>query len=169
MVRSIEDGSDQVDMRTKRHGLKHAVECNCILPQYKGVVPPVFHRFVVFTVIDTDDSAVPKYVTCNNCGATHRVFEIGRSEVVSDENTSLVRSIDDVALGLPDRLSALLRAHDVPFPTWEECEFVLKDRAPRATVIITRETDGNKVRGKALRINGKDRFEIEQYETSVSF
>lgn len=153
----------------KQRGLKHSVECNCILPQFRETRPPVFHHFVVFSVIDADDTVIPKYVTCNNCGATHRVTEVSRSEIVSDENTALVRSVDDVALGLPDRLVAVLRQHDVPFPTWEECEFVIKSRPAKALIVLTRDSDGSRVRGKALRINGKDKFEIEQYEMATEF
>lgn len=153
----------------KQRGLKHSVECNCILPQYRDARPVIFHRFVVFSVINADDTVGSKYVTCNNCGATHRVTEVGRSEIVSDENTALVRSIDDVALGIPDKLVTVLRQHDAPFPTWEECEFVIKSRPAKAVIVLTRDVDGSRVRGKLLRINGKDRFEIEQYEMDTEF
>lgn len=154
---------------TKHRGLKHAVECNCILPQFRGTEPPVFHRFVVFSMFDADDNVMGKYVTCNNCGAMHHVTEIGRSKVVSDENTAVARTIDDVALGIPDKITALLKQHDAPFATWEECEALFSEKSPKALIVLTRETIGSTVRGKALRVLGRDRFQIEQYETSVEF
>ncbi len=42
-------------------GLKHMVECNCILPQYRNQTPAVFHQFVVFSIINRDDELQPDY------------------------------------------------------------------------------------------------------------
>ena len=35
--------------------IKHTIECNCVLPQYKNIVPIVFHKFIVFSIINEDE------------------------------------------------------------------------------------------------------------------
>ena len=62
-------------------GFKHLVQCHCILPQYRKMKDPVFHKFVVFSTIDKKDNVEPKNVQCNNCGVIHKVFDICKSEI----------------------------------------------------------------------------------------
>ena len=63
--------------------LKHLIECQCILPQYKKQDKVLFHKFPVFTLfkenVNQDFSQpIEKYVKCNNCDAVHRVYDIDR-------------------------------------------------------------------------------------------
>ncbi len=37
-------------------GQKHLIECHCILPQYRRSSNTVYHKFVVFSVIDDSDT-----------------------------------------------------------------------------------------------------------------
>ena len=75
-------------------GLKHVVECTCILPQYKNQTPPVFHQFVVFSIINNQDELQPDYAQCNNCGVIHKVVDACKSEILSgQENLSSIISI----------------------------------------------------------------------------
>jgi len=69
--------------KVSRSGVKHLVQCRCVLPQYKSALTPVYHQFVVFSVIDETDSVISKIVQCNNCGILHRIFEVGKSEILS--------------------------------------------------------------------------------------
>ena len=77
-------------------GVKHLVQCHCILPQYKNAKDPVFHKFTVFSVIDDSDTVVSKYAECNNCGAAHKVYDICKSEIVvgKDEVRSYLKISD---------------------------------------------------------------------------
>ena len=63
------------------NGFKHLVQCHCVLPQFRRRPEPVFHLFVVFSVLGNDDKVEPKYAECNNCGAVHHVTEVGQSEI----------------------------------------------------------------------------------------
>ena len=165
------DGATAVlDAAPRRSGVKHLVPCHCILPQFRSRAEPVFHRFVVFSVIDEHDNVVPKNVQCDNCSALHRVTEIGRSEIaVGADESRAVRTIDDIAVGLPERLSALLRSYDARLSTWEECEFVLDESRWDTAVVLTRDNDAGVTRGKAVRIKSSDRYVIEQYEMRLEF
>lgn len=154
----------------QKSGVKHLVPCRCILPQFRNRVEPVFHRIVVFSVIDEDDNVLAKNVQCNNCGALHKVTEIGQSEIlVGSEDSRSVRTIDDIAIGMPERLAALLRSYNAPIASWEECEFVINESRWDATVVLTRESTQGIMRGKAVRIKSADRFQIEQFETKLEF
>ncbi len=158
------------DVGQKRVGVKHLVPCHCILPQFRNRKEPLFHRFVVFSVIDVGDNVVPKNVQCDNCGVLHRITEIGRSEIaVGSEESKAVRTIDDIAVGLPSKLLTVLRAYSVPISTWEECEFVLDECDWDRAIVLTKESTGAITRGKILRIKSPDRFSIEQFETTSEF
>ena len=56
-------------------GVRHLIECHCTLPQYRNANPPVYHKFVVFSVLD-EDAIQKKLVQCNNCGIIHKVVDL---------------------------------------------------------------------------------------------
>ena len=45
-------------------GIKHLIECNCVLPQYQNTKKPIFHKFTVFSIIDEDNQIQDKNVIC---------------------------------------------------------------------------------------------------------
>ena len=87
--------------KDKLTGIKHLIECHCILPQYRGRKETVFHKFVVFSIVDASDTCIPKYVQCNNCSAVHKVYDICKSEIIPgrDELKTVV-SIEEVKFGM---------------------------------------------------------------------
>ena len=86
-------------MARARSGIKHLIECHCVLPQFRNRLDAVYHRFVVFSIIDADDNMVPKYAQCNNCGVIHKVIDVMTSEVaLGNDNDAAVISIDDIKL-----------------------------------------------------------------------
>ena len=108
-------------------GLKHLVQCHCILPQYRKMKDPVFHKFVVFSTIDNNDNVEPKNVQCNNCGVIHKVFDICKSEILhSKEDLKTLISKKDIQMMLPNKLSEILDSYDVDLPTWEQAHFIIK-------------------------------------------
>ena len=110
-------------------GLKHLVQCHCILPQYRKMKDPVFHKFVVFSTIDNNDNVEPKNVQCNNCGVIHKVFDICKSEILhSKEDLKTLISKKDIQMMLPNKLSEILDSYDVDLPTWEQAHFIIKNK-----------------------------------------
>ena len=89
-------------------GLRHLIECHCILPQFRNRKDPVYHKFVVFSITN-DDVVQQKLVQCNNCGIVHKVIDFCKSEIVHgiEENKSL-RTIDDIKLGITKQLADFL-------------------------------------------------------------
>jgi len=142
---------------------KHLIQCHCILPQFRKLPQPVFHKFMVFSVIE-NDTVVPKYVQCNNCNAVHRVFDICKSEMPPgrDELRS-VTTIDEIKIFIPSDLRSLLETYKCDLPIWEHIKFCLDESRWGDKVILTRETIENEITGKILTIVSRDKFTLESY------
>jgi|SRR3990167_1479235 len=151
-----------------KSGLKHLVECHCVLPQFRDRRDPPYHRFVVFSVID-DDVVVPKSVACNNCGVVHVVFDVSKSRIaLGDDDTSAVMSIADITHSLPQNVVELLRAYNAGLPTWEEAAFIHETAAWGSHVLLTTKDDGTRVEGKMLVFVSQGAVKIEPYFMSHS-
>jgi hypothetical protein len=142
---------------------KHLIQCHCILPQFRKMQNPVFHKFVVFSIID-NDTVVPKFVQCNNCNAVHKVYDICKSEMSpgKDELRS-VTTINEVKIFLSSDIVNLLETYKCDLPIWEHVKFCIDESRWGDKVILTRETIDEEVTGKILTILAKDRFTLESY------
>lgn len=142
---------------------KHLIQCHCILPQFRKLANPVFHKFIVFSIIE-NDSIVPKYVQCNNCNAVHKVYDICKSEMIpgKDELRS-VTTIDEIRTFIPDDLRRLLDSYKCDLPIWEHIKFSLEEKRWGEKIILTRESLNSEITGKILTIVAGDRFSLESY------
>ena len=145
-------------------GLKHLVQCHCILPQYRKRPDPVFHKFPVFSVIDDSDTVITKYAECNNCGAAHKVYDICKSEILAgkDEVRSQM-SIEDFKFSLPRDLFDLLIHYKKEIPDFEMAQFIIDNKDWNATIVLSREELDNQTQGKTLRFLENEKFRIESY------
>lgn len=145
-------------------GLKHLVQCHCILPQYKNRKDPVFHKFPVFSIIDESDTVITKYAECNNCGAAHKVYDVCKSEIIAgkDEVRSQLTK-DDFKFSLPQDLYELLCHYNQELPDFEMCQYILDNELWDSTVVLSREDLGDHVQGKILRFISEKKFRIESY------
>ncbi len=150
-------------------GIKHLVQCHCVLPTLRKLPNPVFHSFVVFSVLDDGGNVVPKDASCNNCGVIHRIIDICKSEVTTKENSSAIISIDDIQLMLPSELGNLLKNYDCDIATWEMVHFIYTNSSWGEKIILTRQTEGATRKGKMLTIEGPQKFKIESYDMSEAF
>lgn len=142
---------------------KHLIQCHCILPQFRKIPNPVFHKFMVFSIIE-NDTVVPKYVQCNNCSAVHKVYDICKSEMVpgKDELRS-VTTIDEIRTFIPDDLRRLLDSYKCDLPIWENIKFLLEEKMWGEKIILTRENINGEITGKILTVISGDRFSLESY------
>ena len=135
-----------------------------MLPQYRGRKDPVFHKFVVFSVIDESDTVIPKYCQCNNCGAVHKVYDICKSEMITGKDElNTVTTISEIRRGLPTDIREILDTYNCDLPIWENVLFIYLNKNWGQTVVMTRDTINNEVQGKILRLNGEDSIMIENY------
>lgn len=146
---------------TKHYGIKHLIECHCILPQYKRRDPPLYHKFSVYSKLK-NDLIDEKYTQCNNCGAVHKVYDICRSEIVigkEDLDTGL--SIADMSIQLSDKLSMLLSSNNCDYATWEQVVDIVDEERWDEPVVIKRDIIDDKVVVKILKLKEGERIKIQ--------
>lgn len=146
-------------------GLKHLVTCRCTLPTFKRYKNPPDHQFVVFSIINDEGAVKPKFAQCNNCGAIHKVVEINRSEIMSgrDDMASIIK-IDDIKLGLPDKLVGVLEANDADLATWEAVQFIYENKRWGEFVVLSSDEEDGLRQGKYVTILGDNMLKIDSFE-----
>lgn len=138
-------------------GFKHLIQCHCILPQYRNTNPQIFHKFVVFSLVE-DDQVKEKISQCNNCGVLHRVIDHCKSEILFGKDYSgSVRTIEDVELGLPERLASYLKSQNVDIATWEQVEWIVEN-SQESEVVIRRDEQAGRTNLKVLTIKKDGSF-----------
>tara|TARA_Y100000593_G_C4298716_1_gene332157 strand:+ start:1318 stop:1794 length:477 start_codon:yes stop_codon:yes gene_type:complete len=150
-------------------GEKHLIECHCVLPQYRHKENPIYHKFVVFSVIDESDTCVPKYAQCNNCGVVHKVIDLCRSEIMSgrDELKSVI-SKDDIKIMLPEDITRVLEAYDCDLPVWEHAMFIIHNKQWGSSIVVSREELDNERHGKMITFAGPGKTKIEPFATATT-
>ena len=150
-------------------GVKHLIQCHCILPQFRRLPEPVFHQFAVFSVLE-NEKVRPKLAQCGNCGVLHKVVDICVSEVASgkDELSTLI-GIEDISLSLPDKVCEILHRHECDLPTWEHAQFIFEEEVWNEKIKLTSDTtpDDNVI-AKFLLIKSSEKFTITT-ESSQNF
>jgi hypothetical protein len=156
----------------KRTYIKHLVECNCILPQFKNLPDPLFHKFVVFSEIDENNEFIPTIVTCNNCGSAHRVYEVSRTELLKNESTKNIISKDDMKLFFSEKLQVILEKYECDLPVWQEIQFIIENEMWGKEVILLRENEESKDKTilslTTLLIAGNTLFKINKRQKEMA-
>lgn len=153
-------------LKAKNSYLKHLCECKCVLPQYMSQPTPMFHQFVVFSVLNADMDVVPSMVKCNFCGAVSRVVGAGQLEPRRVEHSAAIESIEEIRDQLPENLISKIGAYadSLDIATWQEIRHVLEHDFCWGVcpIVITHEDDqssGTSV-AKVLNILGKTIYNI---------
>ena len=145
-------------------GVKHILECHCILPQYRERKEPVYHKFVVFSEIDDSDTVIASNVQCNNCGTVHKIYDICKSEIVAgkDESASVEKK-EDVALSLPSQLVGLLETYNLEVCDYQMARHIIENKSWGETIVLSFENEGDKSSGKVIKFLAEDRFRVESF------
>ena len=108
-------------------GTKHLIECHCVLPQYRNIDNPVYHKFVVFSMLGDGGTVVPKFSQCNNCGVIHKIYDLCKSEIAAgkDELRSVVKA-DELKISIPSQLWDVLTTYDVDVAILENRDIMKK-------------------------------------------
>ena len=145
-------------------GMKHLVQCHCILPQFRKMKDPIFHQFVVFSVIDDDDAVTIKYAHCNNCGAVHKVYDLCKSEIViGKESIKSMMTKEDIRPCLPPNIVSVLETYHCDLSTWEEVQFILEKGIQAASVVLVKDNLKDETQGKVLKLLGQSKIKIESF------
>jgi len=145
-------------------GIKHLVECHCVLPQYRKQKDPPYHKFVVFSILDDADTAVPKHAACNNCGVIHNVTDVCKSEILLGQEVGAVMTIEDCGMMLPSSVKQMLETYECEVPDWEHALFILQNEKWDDFIIMKREqTEIDDLTGKILRFSGPGKYRLEPF------
>tara|TARA_R110002153_G_scaffold40199_1_gene115081 strand:- start:725 stop:1198 length:474 start_codon:yes stop_codon:yes gene_type:complete len=143
-------------------GQKHLIECHCSLPIFKDKEAITYHKFVVYSKFDERGSIIPKYAQCNNCGANHHVFEMCRSEIkIGKEDNNVALTIEDVSIGLPDKVVGVLKKYECGIEIYEEVNDVIENNLYPHSVIVNRELVDDNYEIKIINLVSQDRIKIE--------
>lgn len=145
-------------------GVKHIIECHCVLPQHRKKDNPLYYNFAVFSVIDDSDTCVPKYAQCDNCGVVHKVVDLCRSEIISgkDEINS-VTTVDDLKMMLPPDVTQVMESYSCALPSYEHVHFIISNAQWGEFVVLTRDFIAEEQQGKLLRFIGPGKIIIESF------
>jgi len=154
-----------------KSGIKHLIQCHCVLPQYRKMENPIFHKIEVFSTME-DDEVNEKFIVCDNCGVVHRVTDICKSEIMTNhEMITSVRTIPEIKMSLDDNVCSLLEKNNCHVSTWENVEFVIDNNLVDYPVVINRESMQNQINIKILYLkeNGKFKITNEIIKNEVTF
>jgi len=147
------------------YGIKHLIQCQCILPQFKNNIKnPIFHKFAVFSIVEQGVIVKEKFVQCTHCGIIHKVSDISVSEImVGKENMSSVITLQDIRLNLPEKIVTILDTYDLDIATWENVQYIIDNERWGEHVVLSSDLQGNIRQGKILRIMGTNLLKIETF------
>ena len=119
-------------------GLKHLVECHCVLPQYRKQKDPPYHKFIVFTLLDDSDTVIPKHARCNNCGVIHNVIDICKSEILLGQEVGAVMTKEDCSMMLSKGITQVLDTYGCEVPDYEHALYILQNEKWDDFIIVNR-------------------------------
>lgn len=153
-----------------RKGIKHLIQCRCILPTLKGRNNPPLHSFVVFSVIDTSGKLIEKHTSCNNCGVMHTITEVCKSSIVQNvDGSSAQVTKEDIAMFLPDSVNNMLESYNKELPDYEHVKFMIDENVTDEFVVLDQEFNEGKKSGKILKYKGSNKFEVEPFSRREFF
>jgi len=142
-------------------GIKHLIQCHCVLPQFRKRAEKVFHKIEVFSILDEEDNVNEKFVICDNCGVVHKVTDLCKSEIQTNHETiTSVRTIPEIKLSIDDNLSKILESNGAHVSTWENIEYLIDNDVFDTPVIINRETVKGKINVKIFQLKKNGKFKI---------
>ena len=143
-------------------GQRHLIECHCVLSIYKNKEPAIYHKFSVYSMIDKKtNNVIPKYVNCNNCGVTHLVDELCKSKIqIGKEDITSLRSLEEIELSLPEKLTKFLKQYNPTIDILEEIEDIFNNNSFPRGLVIKREVIDEKYNVKILNLISSERFTI---------
>ena len=143
-------------------GIKHLIECHCVLKLYKGKSKPVYHKFPVYSKIDENDVVIPKLSKCNNCDTMHYIYDVCKSEIRAGKDQSdVTSSLSELSLMLPERLSNALIKLETDMSNWEHIIDIIEEKRWGEVVVLRRDIIDEKQHVKTIEIQSESIFKIK--------
>ena len=81
------------------NGIKHLIECQCILPQFKKRENPPYHKFVVFSIIDDVDEVLEKFAQ-SPMSCLERIEKLEQLRALEIGNKISVSIVQSATIGI---------------------------------------------------------------------
>jgi hypothetical protein len=145
-------------------GTRHLIQCHCVLPQYRKMEDPIFHKFIVYSRVDEKDDIIEKISACNNCGVLHRIFDYCRSEVLSGiDDANIVTSISDIKKNIPEELTEILYNHECDISVWENAWDIVENKLWQSSVVLAKKQIGDNIQIKTCTVHDIEKFIINTH------
>ena len=145
-------------------GLKHYIECHCVLPQYRNVKKPIYFGFNAFSEVDEGNNVKLKFIQCPNCGVIHKVYDICKSEILAGKDESaIIRNLSDVKLLIPEHFVQLLETNNCEFADYEKLEFIISNEFWSERILLSTDFEENNRVGKMLTFSSKGKPRVEPF------
>ena len=147
---------------------RHLIQCQCVLPQFKNITKPLFHKFPVFSEYKINDNSEiifeKKYVKCNNCDVIHKVEDFCKSNINwGKENIdSLITTKEDLKYLIPDNILSVLELNRCDISIWENIYFFIENNVYDVGVIINKEEIQNEVVCKIISLNKDNTLKLKK-------
>ena len=142
-------------------GIKHLIECHCVLAIYRNSQKIINHKFPVYSKFDTNGKVIPKIAQCNNCDTFYEVTDLCKAEVkLGNDQTSLLLSKEDISMMMPSRVANYLEKSNVDISVWEHVLDVIEEKRWGETIVIKREIISEKTKVKAIEFESEEKFKI---------
>jgi len=145
-------------------GTKHLIQCHCILPQYRNMETPIFHKFVAYSKEDENGDIIESISKCNNCGIIHKIVDFCKSEIVyGAEDIISIISIEDIRENIPNKIIDILDAHMCDLATWEQVSDIFENKEWGSIVNLSASRLGDSTQIKTLVIKDSEKFKIDSH------
>ena len=146
-------------------GDKHLIQCHCVLPQFRKRESPVFHKFVVYSSVDSEGNIIPKISKCNNCGVLHKITDYCKSEIIYgiDESFAVV-DIKDISNQIPERIRSILESHKCDISTWEQVDDVIRSKEWDTPIVIAKNLISGSTQIKILFIDENSKYKVTVFK-----
>lgn len=142
-------------------GVKHLIECHCVLAIYRQSEKIINHKFPVYSKVDKNGEIIEKLVKCNNCEAVHLVKEYCRSEIrPGKDQTEVVVSKEDMKYMLSEKIVSFLEKENVDLATWEQIMDIIEEKRWQEPVVVKRDIVGEDQHVKIITMFSDDRFKV---------
>ena len=142
-------------------GIKHLIECHCVLAIFKNNQKILNHKFPVYSKIDNEGRVIEKIAKCNNCDTLHVIRDICKSEIRGGKDqTEVTLSREEIGYMLSDKMNNLLLKVDADISTWEHVLDIIEEKRWGESVVIKRDIIGEQEQVKLLTILTEEKFKI---------
>ena len=144
-------------------GIKHIVECRCILSQFRSWADPPLHKFIAFSIIDSEDNVTESLVKCNNCGITHKIMDLCKTQILEKSDDWQTVNKEDIRLSLNPGLREILDSYDVDLPTWQMAQWIVDNSRWGERMILSKKDYEDRIEGKILIFKELNQYRIETF------